>query len=157
MPPVARLHTLLDARDRDHILRRLEALRPDSARQWGRMSCAQMICHVSDELRLSLGDLSAQPTGGLLARTLVRFVALYTPVRTPKGVVSAPEFDQEKGGTPPSDFARDRQSLVTLVDRFARSTQPRPPAHPFFGSLTLAEWGRFHFKHMDHHLRQFGA
>jgi len=29
--------------------------------------------------------------------------------------------------------------------------------HAFFGSLTGAEWGVSTYKHLDHHLRQFGA
>jgi len=30
-------------------------------------------------------------------------------------------------------------------------------AHPLFGRLTTAEWGRWGYRHMDHHLRQFGV
>ena len=29
--------------------------------------------------------------------------------------------------------------------------------HPFFGRLTPAEWAIQQYKHLDHHLRQFGA
>jgi hypothetical protein len=29
--------------------------------------------------------------------------------------------------------------------------------HPFFGHFTPDEWALFQWKHLDHHLRQFGA
>ena len=29
--------------------------------------------------------------------------------------------------------------------------------HGFFGSMSGAEWGVTQYKHLDHHLRQFGA
>ena len=29
--------------------------------------------------------------------------------------------------------------------------------HSFFGTMSGAEWGVLQYKHLDHHLRQFGA
>ena len=69
-----------------------------------------------------------------------------------------PEIDQQIGGTPPAEFARDMAELRNLIDRFAQppgrfSAQP----HPHFGPLSKREWMRLAYLHADHHLRQFGA
>ncbi|MDZ4803510.1 MAG: DUF1569 domain-containing protein [Candidatus Eisenbacteria bacterium] len=29
--------------------------------------------------------------------------------------------------------------------------------NPIFGNLSVDEWGKLSWKHLDHHLRQFGA
>ncbi len=44
------------AADKTEILTRLRALRPDSARRWGRMSAHQMVCHLSDAFRMATGE-----------------------------------------------------------------------------------------------------
>jgi hypothetical protein len=57
------------------------------------------------------------------------------------------------------DFLRERQQLKVKVRQFHEGGEAqctRHP-HPFFGSLTPQEWGIGMYKHLDHHLRQFGA
>ena len=57
------------------------------------------------------------------------------------------------------DFAREREGLLevlTLMSRAGPSGITKEP-HPFFGKLTPAEWDTLQWKHVDHHLRQFGA
>lgn len=57
------MHTLLDAADREAILRRLAALTPTSQRQWGRFSMGGMLCHLQESTRMALGELPVRPTG----------------------------------------------------------------------------------------------
>ena len=53
---------------------------------------------------------------------------------------------------------REKKRLAALVERFSKggragcTTHP----HPFFGALTPDDWGVLTYKHLDHHLRQFG-
>ena len=68
------------------------------------------------------------------------------------------DFDPKKDGTPAGEFSADCRELLQLLDRFTR--QPHDFAwqpHPIFGPMTDAEWMRWGYLHMDHHLRQFGA
>ena len=68
------------------------------------------------------------------------------------------EVDSERGGTPPGAFEGDVRDLLRLLDRFTRKPQEFAlRAHPIFGAMTEAEWMRWGYLHMDHHLRQFGA
>lgn len=123
------------------------------------MTAHGAVCHLTDAFRNLLDE---RPTArgappGRARGTVMKWVALYAPVPWPHGMRTRPEADQERGGTPPADFARDVAALHAACDRFlaARATVARRP-HYLFGALTEAEWARWAYLHMDHHLRQFG-
>jgi uncharacterized protein DUF1569 len=154
------MKTLSRSSDLDEIRVRLARLRPDSRPGWGRMNASQMVCHLTDAFRNVLGErptASATAPAGRVRGTLIKWFALYAPVRWPRGVRTRPESDQEQGGTPPTDFAADRDALLAACDRFlaGRAVLAQRP-HFLFGRLTEAEWARWAYLHMDHHLRQFG-
>jgi hypothetical protein len=150
--------SLSNEQDGKETLRRLRLLRPESVRRWGRMTPHQAVCHLSDSFRSALGEREVRFTGTLFQRTLVKWVALQAPLQWPHGVKTRPEVDQEKGGTRPVEFEADVRELETLVERFTHPAQiPRPNPHSIFGTLTEAEWLRWGYLHMDHHLRQFGT
>jgi len=151
------MKTLAVAADRLSIASRITALRPDSPRLWGKMSAHQMMCHLNDSFLGPLGErrMSTAPT--LLPRVVMKWGALYFPFPWPKGVPTRPEVEQGAGGTPPSDFERDRADLLITLQRFSDSRHSFEGApHPIFGQMTDAEWLRWGFLHADHHLRQFG-
>src|SRR6185503_17810933 len=55
------------------------------------------------------------------------------------------------------DLDRERQALVGLVRGYGEFADPPGGfVHPFFGSMSREEMGKFAYKHLDHHLRQFG-
>ena len=95
---------------------------------------------------------------GRLPRTLVKWIALYLPLRWPAGILTRPEIDQQVSGTTPVDFATDVAELEALLE-FIRTREKGFdwPAHPIFGKMSEAAWLRWAYRHMDHHLRQFGA
>ena len=140
----------------ESIVHRLRMLRTDSQARWGRMNAHQMVCHLSDAYRLPLGERSASPATGPFQRTLLKWIALYLPLRWPAGIQTRPEIDQECGGTRPEEFARDVAQLETLMQAFLTQQPPRT-AHPIFGPLSEREWLRWGYLHADHHLRQFGV
>ena len=107
--------------------------------------------------RVSLGERTTTHVGNLLSHTLIKWIVLYTPVPVPKGVPTARELDQTRDGTSPGDFAADVETLVALIERSAEPTTPEPNPHPAFGPLSWAQWARFNYRHMHHHLRQFDA
>ncbi len=153
------LKTLAAARDRESILNRLAALRPDSARQWGRMSPHQAICHLGDSFRVSLGLRDTKPVAaGTVKRHLIKWAALYLPLTWPKGIPTRPENDQFIGGSSPTSFDGDRRQLVGLINEFARPSAALASAsHPLFGKIPVSQWLRWGYLHADHHLRQIGV
>jgi hypothetical protein len=150
--------TLARPDDRTEVLRRLRTVRPDSVRRWGRMSAHQMVCHVGDAFQMCMGEKRVSHRTGLLNRTLVKWLALYGPLRWPPGVLTSPEIDQYVGGTRPGDFAADVARVEALMQCVTAETRRfQWPQHPVFGPLSEAAWLRWSYLHMDHHLRQFGA
>jgi hypothetical protein len=72
--------------------------------------------------------------------------------------MTSPEIDQEKDGTAPGDFAADLARVEALLDRVTAPTSILDrQAHPYFGRMSHADWLRWGYLHLDHHLRQFGA
>jgi len=152
------MKTLLHQADKEEILRRLNTIQPTSQRRWGSMSAHNMICHLSDGFRLYMGERPAKPGPVPAPRLLLKWVALWAPIPWPHGFRTAPELDQQSGGTAPVEFASDMRDLHGLIERFTR--QPAdfvPKPHPHFASMSEREWKRLAYLHADHHLRQFGV
>lgn len=135
--------------------KRIRSLRPDSARLWGKMDAAQMLAHCQVALRVALGD--QQLKRGLVGMFFGPFAKrqLLKPAPFGRNLPTAPEFRV----TDARDLEKECAALITLVERFGRGGPgglTKDP-HPFFGNLTPTEWNTLQWKHLDHHLRQFGA
>jgi len=141
----------------DEIKQRLAQLRPDSQRQWGRMNAAQAVAHCSGGLELALGDRTP-PRMPLPARTIGRIIKPMVigndkPLRRNSPTVKGLIVDGER------DLGSERERLRGMIDRFVATGPAGCTNHPhsFFGRLTPEEWATLMYKHLDHHLRQFGV
>lgn len=139
--------------DTQAILDRLERATPSTQRHWGKMTVAQMLKHAQQPLRVAVGELPLKRgLMGLLFGKLAK-KKLLDPKPWGHGMPTAPQFVVK--GEP--DFSTEKQKLTELVQRF--SSGPSAIAeknHPFFGPMTVDEWDRLQWRHLDHHLRQFG-
>lgn len=152
------MRTLAHPHDTTAIRERLRTIRPDSVSRWGRMSAHQMVCHLADSLRMAAGATSVEVYASPITRTLLKWIVFYFPAPWPHGVHTNPEIDQGREGTRPTDFAADLAEVETWLDRVtAPGSRLEPHPHPLFGRLSDAEWLRWGYLHLDHHLRQFGA
>jgi hypothetical protein len=141
---------------RDEIVDRIRQLRPDSPRQWGKMTPAQMLAHCSEATRMGLGEVNPPRVfvsylfGAIAKRSLLR-----EGKRMGRNAPTAPEL--RISGDPV--FEEERARLIALVERFAGNGPERCSRHPhtFFGPLTPEEWAILGYQHLDHHLRQFDA
>jgi hypothetical protein len=121
------------------------------------MSAHQMVCHLIDGFRMMTGEKAVLPTSTLLQRTLLKWTVLYVPARWPIGIATSPELDQQIGGTRPTDFERDLETLQACLGTItAQSGTTEWQTHPIFGRMSTAQWMRWAYLHSDHHLRQFG-
>ena len=135
---------------------RMSALRADSARQWGKMNAAQAMEHCARGMELALGD--RRPPRVLIGRILgpvIKPIAFRDgePMRRNSPTVPGLVVMEE------TDLAQGRERLCGLVDRFVACGPGGCTDHPhsFFGRLTPDEWSAWMYKHLDHHLRQFGV
>ena len=152
------MKTLSNPQDKQELLERVARVRNDSPRAWGKMSAPQMICHLNDSFRTKLDGIPVRSLSNLFTRTFLRWGALWVSVPWPHGIKTPPELDQQIDGTPPADFEADTRKLVSLAERFAGNPDGLASAtHPYFGKMTVEEWMRWAYLHMDHHLRQFGC
>ena len=153
------MKSLLNPADKAALLVRLRSISPASRGRWGKMSAHQMVCHLGDGYRLYMGLVDARPVAVPYPRVLLKRTALWAPIPWPHGFKTAPELDQEAGGTRPAVFNEDVRALQSLIDRF--TGEPRdfqcPQSHPHFGKMTTTDWMRLAYLHTNHHLRQFGA
>ncbi len=150
---------LFDAAARGPIIDRIKGLTPEHKALWGKMSVDQMLCHTSDQLRVALGDIRRERgKASLIKRTLIKWLALYV-LPIPKNVPTLPEADQARGGgTKPTNFEADKNLLLEYIEKFAAAPDDFVWGyHGLFAGLDRKEWGILAYKHLVHHLGQFGA
>jgi hypothetical protein len=150
------MKTLANSQYRDEVLYRLAKLTSSVTPRWGKMTAGEMVCHLSDSFRVSLGQKRVASTATWFTRSIYKWAALWSPFPWPHGVQTPRELDQQIGGTPPVQFAADLAELRHLFELFCTSTEEFR-AHASFGYLTRRERMRHAYRHMDHHLRQFGV
>ena len=140
----------------EEVKTRMAQLRPDSERLWGKMNAAQAVAHCSGGLELALGDKTPpRVLVGRLIGWIVKPLALGNdePMRRNSPTVKDLVVQDER------DLGTERDRLYGLIDRFAGAGPNGCTTHPhsFFGRLTPNEWATLTYKHLDHHLRQFGV
>lgn len=143
--------TLFDPAAASGIRGRLDRLTSNGAPLWGTMDAGRMVAHLSDQLRLALGELPCKPKKTPFRNPVLKRLIIYL-LPWPKGVPTSPELLTSPAG----DWDADVAALRTLIDRFAAKGAAGPfPEHPTFGKLNGRMWGVLAWRHLDHHLRQF--
>jgi Protein of unknown function (DUF1569) len=151
------MSTLFDPKNVETIKNRISSLSPTSQAEWGKMNVNQMMCHVTDGFKMATGERPIADRSNLFTRTLLKFVVVKL-IKMPKDAPTAPGLDQTKEGTKPGEFEDDRRNLIDALDRV--TTMPPDhawAAHPIFGRMSANDWAILGYKHIDHHLKQFGA
>jgi len=140
----------------EEVKQRIAQLRPDSARQWVTMKPAQALEHCSRGIETALGVKT--PPRVLVGRLLgwivkPKVMGNDEPLRRNSPTAKELVVQDER------DFGTERTRLCGLIDRFAAGGPAGCTTHPhaFFGRLTPDEWAILTYKHLDHHLRQFGV
>jgi hypothetical protein len=150
------MRNMYDPVDIEQIKARIGSLQPDRAPLWGSMTAAQAVAHCAKSMEWPVGDRIPPRMfwASLLGRAIKsKVLGDDAPFRrnSPTSPVLIVKDD--------CDFSVERARLVGLIDRFAAAgpaactTNP----HSFFGSLTAQQWAILSYKHLDHHLRQFGV
>ena len=150
------MENLFIQKDYEAIILRINSISPLSEKVWGKMEVSQMVVHLKDQLDIALGNKPATAQGPIIFRTIIaRRITLYLlPWR--RGKLKTPrEMDALSNGIIITDFESDKHLLLMRMEEFISAKGFA--AHPFFGKISNKDWGRLAWKHIDHHLLQFGA
>lgn len=149
------MQSLYSTHDNIVMRERILSLTTESTPLWGKMDVVQMFVHCRKPLQYAVGELKAERKffykliGGIAKKMLVNNKPFRKNMPTdPSLIITSHE-----------GFMQEQTALVQLVQRFSdegeKIVSDRP--HPLFGSMTSEEWSILQWKHLDHHLRQFGA
>src|SRR3954453_22824249 len=149
------MKSILDPETRDELFGRLECLSPQSERQWGKMAPSQMMENTARAREMATGK----------GRMKHSFIGKAIGWIFKSKFLGEQPFSKNSPTGPTliikdePDFEATRERLTSLIDHFhslgAGGTHGN--IHGFFGPLTGKQWGETQYKHLDHHLRQFGV
>lgn len=148
------MKTIFDTDTHAELRERLSRLTPETERQWGKMSPAQMIEHSARALEMATGQKPMQQA----------FLGKAIGWIFKGGFISEKPFPKNSPTGPTliikdePDFELTRAKLKGLINDFhgLGSDGTDGNIHGFFGPLSGKQWGETQYKHLDHHLRQFG-
>ena len=147
------IKNLFEPSVKQEIIDRINKLAPNTKQRWGKMNVSQMLAHLQMPIRIAYG--THQPQGSFLLRLLGPLfkTQLWDEKPYKKSLPTDPTFvmtGSEK------DFEKEKAALLDLVTRFDE-TNVALERHPVFGKITKENWSKATWKHLDHHLSQFGV
>jgi len=148
------MKTIWEHDARLEILRRIDSVKPGTAPLWGKMTCGRMMRHLAQAMSMATGELPVKPKNLPLRYFPLKQLAIYV-LPFAKGLPTAPELLEGEC----ESFDAVRADLRNAVENLAARKDEAAswPSHPAFGKLTPRAWGVLTWRHIDHHLRQFGV
>ena len=149
------MESLFNIEENKNIVSRIEQLSPMTLSQWGKMTVSQMLAHCQQPIKVPLGKLELKSNwiGFLFGKSMKRKMMSQDSFRHDLPTVKDFRITNEP------DFETAKRDLVNLIQIFATEgpASIKNKKHPFFGEMTVEEWDTLQWKHLDHHLRQFGV
>lgn len=138
---------------KQEILDRIEKLSSETKGLWGKMSVDQMLGHIASQLQFALGGIKAKPIAPRFILPIFKYVGGFW-LKWPKGSPTAPQMIIHN----PKGFEVEKLNFLKTFEEFTtKDANSNWPIHPLFGRMTKEEWGMMAYKHIDHHLTQFGV
>ncbi len=142
--------------DSSEIINRIGQLTPDTKGLWGKMSVAQMLAHCNVTYEMAYENIHPAPNAYLkfILKLLVKkSVVNETPYK--KSIQTAPAFIIKSD----KDFAIEKERLVNYIFKTQELGESyfEGKESLSFGSLNKTEWNNMFYKHLNHHLQQFGV
>ncbi|MBW8362304.1 MAG: DUF1569 domain-containing protein [Kaistella sp.] len=149
--------SLFHPEDLEEIKERINKIAENSVPKWGKMEPAQMFRHCDKILQIALGKIILPKIN-----PLVKWI----------GVATKKEMHVFNNDIPPNmptftevtvtekcNFEKSKQELLFTIDEFIENSEKNGLLyeHALFGKMTVEEWGFLQYKHLNHHLKQFGV
>ena len=142
--------------DCDAVIQRIMQLTPNSQALWGKMTVAQMVQHLCVSYEMVYTQKHPKPNAFVrfLLKTLVK-QAVVGPKPYPKNTATAKAFKIQHE----PNLAEAQSALIQYIQKVQAEGKSAFEGRESlsFGPLTAAEWNVLFYKHLDHHLAQFGV
>ena len=140
----------------NEMIDRINKLSAETQPNWGKMSVGQMLAHCSVAYEYVYDNKYKKPKG-LKKFILTKFIKPMIVSEKPykQNGPTSPDFKM----TTPKEFETERKRLIDYLERtqeLGESHFDNKESHSF-GVLTKAEWNNMFYKHLNHHLTQFGV
>lgn len=146
------MQTIFEKTNYEQIISRLQQINATTRPLWGKMDASQMMHHLNLTLEAPLGKYATKGKPVFIMR-LFRNV-LYNDKPFGKGSPTPKDFKV----TGSYNFEEEKQkTLKNVREIFNKGESSVFKQHVFFGKLSTEQWGKHFYKHLDHHLRQFGV
>ncbi|WP_026897230.1 DUF1569 domain-containing protein [Daejeonella oryzae] len=150
------MKSVFNSADTQDLLNRIDKLSPDSVAHWGKMSVSQMLAHCNVSYELIYENKHPKPNFlmKLILKLLVKDkVVSDKPYK--HNLQTAPVFLVKDD----KDFATEKSRLINYINKtqhLGETYFDGKESHSF-GVLSKQEWNNMLYKHLDHHLSQFGV
>lgn len=150
------MKNIFDKTVTDQVIERINQLNPNTKPNWGKMSVDQMLAHCCVSYELDFEDKHPKPKGFMkwMLKTFIK-----------NAVVSEKPY-KKNGRTAPAflitcekEFNKEKDRLTAYIlktQALGRDYFEQKESHSF-GKLTAQQWNNMYYKHLDHHLTQFGV
>ena len=135
----------------------LRTLPSETGMKWGKMNAQQMVEHISGFFRISTNKLHfplVTPED-----QLPKFKAFLYSDKEFRENTRAPVLPEEPLPVQYANYEDAVNDLEKEISDFFHQFSEEPgltTQHPVFGDLNFDEWVLLHYKHVVHHLKQFG-
>jgi Protein of unknown function (DUF1569) len=138
------------------IIARINTLQPSTPSLWGKMNVSQMLAHCNVPYEMTFDNIHPRPN--VVLRFILKMVAksqVVTEKPYPKSGQTAPQFVI----TGDRDFDEEKKRLIGYIQKSQSLGESHfeQKEHAAFGAMSKIEWNNLFYKHLDHHLGQFGA
>lgn len=131
---------------------RLQALSENHQPQWGKMSVGQMVTHCQYPIKVALDDRPRKRMFNPLPLLFKKSMYNDKPWRKNLPTIKVAKITDKR------ELDKERDKLLSMIDDlYEQRSRQSWQAHPFFGHFTTEQWGKMQYKHLDHHLTQFGV
>jgi hypothetical protein len=150
------MKNVFDKKETEEIIDRINKLEAKTQRLWGKMSVSQMLAHCNVTYEHVYDNKHPKP--GALKKTLLKwFVKPIVVGEKPyaKNSRTSPEFIISHK----ADFEKEKTRLINYLHKTQEhgKTYFEQKDSGSFGKLTSKEWNTMFYKHLNHHLSQFGV
>lgn len=145
-----------DLNDVNVIISRINNLTPTTKQLWGKMDVAKMLAHCNVTYEMVYDNIHKKPNAifRFILKLFVKKIVT-NEVEYKKNSSTAPEFIIKSN----KDFDTEKQRLIAYLQRVQLDGASffEGKESLSFGKMTSKEWNNLFYKHLNHHLSQFGV